>query len=98
EEINARYFETPYFLLPGKSAEKPYALLREVIRKTGKVGIGRVILRTNAYHLVSIRTDDDALTLEIMRFADELVDDSTFTFPASESVPTKYHDEYRANL
>jgi DNA end-binding protein Ku len=118
DEIDPRYFETPYFLLPGKSAEKPYALLREAIRKTGKVGIGRVVMRTNSYHLVSIRTDGKALTLEIMRFADELVDDSTFTFPTSDSVrpqelkmaeqlvenlaeafdPTKYHDEYRANL
>src|SRR5258708_3178073 len=118
EEIDPRYFETPYFLLPGKSAEKPYALLREAIRKTGKVGIGQVIMRTNSYHLVSIRTDGEALTLEIMRFADELVDDSTFSFPSSDSVrpqelkmaeqlvenlaepfdPTKYHDEYRANL
>ena len=118
EEIDPRYFETPYFLLPGKSAEKPYALLREAIRKTGKVGIGKVIMRTNSYHLVSIRTDGEALTLEIMRFADELVDDSTFSFPSSDSVrpqelnmaqalienlaepfdPSKYRDEYRANL
>lgn len=118
EEIDPRYFETPYFLLPGKSADKPYALLREAIRKTGKVGIGKVIMRTNSYHLVSIRTDGEALTLEIMRFTDELVDDSTVSFPSSDSIrpqelkmaeqlvenlaepfdPTKYHDEYRANL
>jgi DNA end-binding protein Ku len=86
EEIDPRFFETPYFLLPGKSAEKPYALLREAIRKTGKVGIGKIIMRTNSYHLVSIRTDGEALTLEIMRFADELVDDSTFSFPSADSV------------
>jgi DNA end-binding protein Ku len=85
-EIDARFFETPYYLLPGKSADKPYALLREAIRKTGKVGIGRVVMRTNSYHLVSIRTDGDALTLEIMRFADELVDESTFTFPSADTV------------
>src|SRR4051812_4271032 len=118
DEIDPRYFDTPYYLLPGKSADKPYALLREAISKTGKVGIGKVTLRSNSYHLVSIRTDGDALMLEIMRFADELVDESTFTFPSSEAVrpqelkmaeqlvenlaepfdPSKYHDEYRANL
>jgi DNA end-binding protein Ku len=86
DEIDPRYFDTPYFLLPGKSADKPYALLREAISKTGKVGIGKVTLRSNSYHLVSIRTDGDALMLEIMRFADELVDDSTFTFPSAEAV------------
>jgi len=71
-EVDARYFETPYYLVPGKSADKPYALLREAIRKTGKVGIGRMIMRSNSYHLVSIRTDGDAMTLEMMRFEEEL--------------------------
>jgi DNA end-binding protein Ku len=118
DKVDARYFETPYYLVPGKSADKPYALLREAIRKTGKIGIGKMIMRSNSYHLVSIRTDDDAMTLEIMRFEDELVDASTFSFPAASTVrpqelkmaeqlvenlaepfdPSKYHDEYRANL
>jgi DNA end-binding protein Ku len=118
DEIDPRYFDTPYYLLPGKSADKPYALLREAIAKTGKVGIGKVTLRSNSYHLVSIRTDGEALMLEIMRFADELVDDTAFTFPSADTVrpqelkmaeqlvenlaepfdPSKYHDEYRANL
>lgn len=86
DEIDPRYFETPYYLLPGKSADKPYALLREAIRETGKVGIGKVTLRSNSYHLVSIRTENEALMLEIMRFADELVDESTFSFPAASAV------------
>ena len=85
-EIDPRFFETPYFLLPGKSADKPYALLREAIRETGKVGIGKVTLRSNSYHLVSIRTENDALMLEIMRFADELVDPATLTFPSASAV------------
>src|SRR4051812_31631746 len=86
EEIDPRFFETPYFLLPGKSADKPYALLREAIRETGKVGIGRVTLRSNSTHLVSIRTENEAMMLEIMRYADELVDQSTFSFPSATSV------------
>jgi DNA end-binding protein Ku len=86
EEIDPRFFETPYFLLPGKSADKPYALLREAIRETGKVGIGRVTLRSNSTHLVSIRTENEAMMLEIMRYADELVDPATFSFPSASGV------------
>jgi DNA end-binding protein Ku len=86
DEIDPRFFETPYYLLPGKSADKPYALLREAIRETGKVGIGKVTMRSNSFHLVSIRTENDALMLEIMRFADELVDQSTLDFPSATGV------------
>jgi DNA end-binding protein Ku len=86
DEIDPRFFETPYYLLPGKSADKPYALLREAIRETGKVGIGKLTLRSNSFHLVSIRSENKAMMLEIMRFADELVDESTFTFPSASTV------------
>jgi DNA end-binding protein Ku len=40
------YFEKPYYLVPGKKAEKGYVLLREVLAKTNKVGIARVVIRT----------------------------------------------------
>lgn len=89
DEIDARYYETPYYLLPGKQADKPYALLREAIRNTGKVGIGRVTLRSNSYHLVTVRTVGDAMMLDLMRFADELVDESKFTFPGDAGVRPK---------
>src|SRR5688572_12298197 len=45
DEIDARFFETPYYLLPTKGGDKPYALLREAMRATGVVGIGKVIIR-----------------------------------------------------
>src|SRR5204863_1392183 len=44
DEIDPRYFETPYYLVPAKGGEKPYALLREAIRQTGSVGIGKIII------------------------------------------------------
>ena len=50
-EIDPRYFETPYYLVPGKGGDKPYALLREAIRQTGSVGIGKIIIR-QTQHLV----------------------------------------------
>lgn len=117
EEIDPRYFETPYYLVPAKGAEKSYALLREAIRNTGAVGIGKIIMR-QTQHLVGIKVLDDALVLEIMRFSNELVDPSEYSFPNREKVgpqelkmaeqlvenlaepfdPSKYTDEYRANL
>lgn len=86
DEVDPRYFESPYYLLPQKGGEKAYALLREAIRKTGMVGIGMVTMRSNAQHLVGIKVVEDALVMEIMRYADELVDTSSFTFPTAENV------------
>jgi len=86
EEIDPRYFESPYYLLPQKGGEKAYALLREAIRSTGMVGIGNVTMRSNSMHLVGIKVIENALVMEIMRYADELVDTSSFTFPTAENV------------
>jgi DNA end-binding protein Ku len=84
-EIDPRYFETPYFLVPTKGGEKAYALLREAIRNAGAVGIGKIILR-QAQHLAGVKVVGDALVLEIMRFATELVSPEEFTFPDAGSV------------
>lgn len=86
DEIDPRYFETPYYMLPQKGGEKAYALLREAIRNTGMVGIGNVTMRSNSMHLVGIKVIENALVMEIMRYADELVDTSTFSFPAADNV------------
>ena len=86
DEIDTRYFESPYYLLPQKGGEKAYALLREAIRKTGMIGLGNVTMRSNNMHFVGIRVVEDALVLEIMRYADELVDTSSFEFPSAENV------------
>ena len=80
EEIDPRYFETPYYLVPTRGAEKPYALLREAIRSTGAVGIGKIIIR-QTQHLAGVKVLGEALVLEIMRFPGELVDSSKYSFP-----------------
>lgn len=85
-DIDPRFFETPYYLLPQKGGDKAYALLREAIRKTGMVGIGMVTMRSNQQHLVAIKVVEDALVMEIMRYGDELVDTSSFTFPTADNV------------
>src|SRR5438876_11047638 len=86
DEIDPRYFETPYYLVPAKGAEKSYALLREAIRSTGAVGIGKIIIR-QTQHLAGIKVLGEALVLEIMRFSNEIVDPSEYSFPRREDVP-----------
>lgn len=85
-QIDPRYFETPYYLLPSKGGDKPYALLREAIKNTGTVGIGKLTMRSNSHHLAGIKAVGDALVLEIMRFADELVNESEYSFPSDTGV------------
>jgi DNA end-binding protein Ku len=80
-EIDERFFDVPYYVTPGKGGERAYAVLREALRQSEKVGVGRVILR-EVQHLAGITVVDDALVLNLMRFADELVDEATFTLPA----------------
>jgi len=82
DEIDSRYFETPYYLLPAKGGDKPYALLREAMRQTGVVGVGKVIIR-RTQHLAGVRVVGEALVIELMRFANELVDISDYSFPGT---------------
>lgn len=83
DEIDPRYFDTPYYLLPQKGGEKPYALLREALTNTEMVGIGKLTLRQKE-HLVAVRPVGDALVLELMRFENELVPPDELNFPDAE--------------
>jgi DNA end-binding protein Ku len=85
EEIDDRFFETPYYLVPAKGGERAYALLRDAIRESGRVGIAKFILR-EAQHLAAIEVIKQAIVLTVMRFADELVDVGQFDLPASTGV------------
>jgi DNA end-binding protein Ku len=85
EEIDERYFETPYYLQAGKGADRAYALLREAMRESGRVGIGKMILR-DTQHLAAVEVIGNALVLTMMRFSDELADLSGFKFPAANDL------------
>jgi DNA end-binding protein Ku len=65
------FFDKPYYLVPGKGGEKAYALLREVLERTGKVGIAKVVMRTRQY-LAAVIPEGDALVLDVVRYANEL--------------------------
>ena len=71
-EIDPLFFEHSYYLVPDGASERPYALLVEAMAGTGKVGIGRFVLRTKQY-LAALRPHDGALVLSTMLFADEVI-------------------------
>jgi len=84
DEIDPMYFEKPYYLVPSKKAEKGYVLLREVLAKTNKVGIARVVIRTRQY-LAALSPRGDALMLDLMRFPQEIVKADEFELPKGNS-------------
>jgi DNA end-binding protein Ku len=83
DAISPMYFEKPYFLVPGKKAEKGYVLLRETLKKTGRIGIGKVVIRTRQY-LSALMPQGDALLLNLMRFPQELIEPDQFELPTGK--------------
>ena len=71
-DIDPLYFEQPYYLVPDKRGEKPYALLLDAMTSLNKVAIGRIVMRSKE-RLVAIRPVDGALCVETMRYADEVL-------------------------
>jgi DNA end-binding protein Ku len=88
EQIDDRYFNKPYYLSPGKGGEKAYALLREAIRRAGRIGVAKFVMRDKQY-LAAIEAIGDALVLTTMRFEEELVDPKSFEFPKASDVRSK---------
>src|SRR5690606_24505762 len=84
KEIGLRHFEKPYVLVPGKKAEKGYVLLRETLRKTGKAGIARVVVRQREY-LSAVVPHEDAIILLLLRYQQELVDLSEYKLPEGKA-------------
>lgn len=72
QEIDPIYFDRPYYLLPGEGAARSYALLVRAMEESGRVGIGKFVMRQKEY-LAALRPLDGALCVEIMHFADEVV-------------------------
>jgi DNA end-binding protein Ku len=85
DDIDDRYFETPYYLTPQQGGQHAYALLREALETSGRVGVAKIIIR-EAQHLAALEVIDKALVLTLLRYADELVDTSQLEFPASDKV------------
>jgi len=80
EQIDPMFFYKPYYLEPQKGGDKAYALLRDALKDSGKVGIAKVVIKTRQY-LAGVKPEDGALVLELMHFADELADPGKLHVP-----------------
>jgi DNA end-binding protein Ku len=93
-DIDIRYFDRPYVLVPGNKGEKGYVLLREAIKDAGKAGIAKVVIRARQY-LAALIAQGNALVLELLRFDQELVDIKEFELPSSD---LRKHDVARKEI
>ena len=82
DDIPPLFFETPYYLAPGKRGEKAYALLRDALKKAGKAGIATVVIRTRQY-LAAVIPREDVLLMNTLRYADEIRAVEELNIPAS---------------
>jgi DNA end-binding protein Ku len=83
DEIPAEYFDKPYYLAPTKKGKKGYALLRETLKKTGKVGIAKAVIHTREY-IAALMPKDNVLVLDILRYPYEIRGTSDLEIPGEK--------------
>jgi DNA end-binding protein Ku len=92
EQVPLLYYDQPYYLAPGKGGDKVYALLRETLKSTGKVGIARVVIRIKQ-HLAALVCVGDTIVLNTLRYADEIRDSGELKVPAPDSKTATISDK-----
>jgi DNA end-binding protein Ku len=91
EEIDPVYFDKPYYLEPQKGGERAYALMRDALEGSKKVGIAKVVLKSKE-HLAAVKSVGNMMTLQTMRFAHEIVDAGSLNLPAKAEISKKEMD------
>ena len=81
-EIGPMYFETPYYLAPDKRGHKGYALLRETLNQSGKIGIANVVIRTRQY-VAALIPYKDIILMNTLRYSAELRDTDDLDVPSA---------------
>ncbi|MBI3296993.1 MAG: Ku protein [Elusimicrobia bacterium] len=81
--IPPAYFDRPYYLEPSPKSEKPYALLRDAMKRLGKVAVATVVLRAKQ-HLAAVIPSGRVLALELLRYPDELRDPDDIHAPPED--------------
>ena len=92
EDVSLLYFEQPYYLAPGKGGDKVYALLRETLRKAGKIGIARVVIRVKQ-HLAALVCVGDVIVMNTLRYADEIRDAADLKIPTADDKKASITDK-----
>jgi DNA end-binding protein Ku len=80
--IPSVFFDTPYYLSPAKGGAKVYALLREALKRTGKIAIATFVMR-GKQHLATVYPLENALVLNTLRFADEIAETKEIDVPSA---------------
>ena len=91
EEIDPLFFDKPYYLEPQKGGERAYALMRDALAQSKRVGIAKVVMKTKE-HLAAVKAIGDMITLQTMRFAHEIVDAGELNLPKAADVSKKEMD------
>jgi DNA end-binding protein Ku len=86
--IQPEYFETPYFLSPGKGGAKVYALLREALKSTKKAAIATFVMR-GRQHLAMLHPSGKAIMLDTLRFHEEIRDSDDLDLPDKAGINSK---------
>jgi DNA end-binding protein Ku len=85
DQIESIFYETPYFLEPQKSGAKAYALLREALRKSGKVALGSFVMRTKEA-LCVLKPMENAILLQQVRFSEEIRNINDLDIPGKSTI------------
>lgn len=88
DEIDTVFYVKPYFLEPEKNSDKAYVLLREALKKSKKVGIAKFVIH-NREHVAVLKAFGDAIIVNELRYADEIVKENELLLPEREKVPAK---------
>lgn len=88
EQIDPIFYERAYYLSPGKLGEEAYRVLHAALLASGKVGIGRFVFH-NKEHLAAVRALEDAIVMQTMRFADEIVPEGQLEMPRARKQASK---------
>ena len=88
DKIDPMFFDQPYFLGPEKGGAKAYVILREALKRSNKVGIAKVVIKTRE-HLAAVKPLGEALVLELMHFAGELADPGELNLPPAKGIGQK---------
>jgi DNA end-binding protein Ku len=87
-DIPPIYFDKPYFIVPQKAGVKAYALLREALLRSERIGLARLVVRTRQ-HLAAIYPLEEAIIVNLLRFGHELRDPAAYEFPKRGPVNAK---------
>jgi DNA end-binding protein Ku len=92
EDVPLIFYDQPYYLAPGKGGDKVYALLRETLKKVGKIGIAHVVIRVKQ-HLAALVCVGDTIVMNTLRYADEIRDPGELKIPTKDTKNTAISDK-----